>query len=260
MFVGKIDHENPLNRPKGRELSHLGAQDFHGMLEEAISKQGGSDSSAGANSPASLAQHAKPLSPLGDGYQAMPLRPMTPWDRIPGIKGPPMPLKRLSTERHPAKPMSPMEPGDSVPGVRKSAKSQEDKVNAMARKWVAQTFYGTLFKQMRDSPFKSHIFDGGRGGQAFAPMLDQHLVDHMGKSSSKRLTGAIARKMMGKQGGGAAAMSHRSLRGSITAPSQSNKDPHPHPLPSTGEGVGASNSSEGSNPFEKVHIHVAPGV
>ena len=46
---------------------------------------------------------------------------------------------------------------------------------------VAQTFYGTMLKQMRNSPFKSKLFDGGRGGEAFASMFDQHLADRMSR-------------------------------------------------------------------------------
>ncbi len=38
---------------------------------------------------------------------------------------------------------------------------------------MAQTFFGQMLKQMRDSPFKSKLFDGGHGGEAFQQMADQ---------------------------------------------------------------------------------------
>ena len=44
--------------------------------------------------------------------------------------------------------------------------------NAMrtqAEKFVAQTFFGPMFKAMRASPFKSEILSGGRGGGPVGP-------------------------------------------------------------------------------------------
>src|SRR5690348_1911041 len=54
-------------------------------------------------------------------------------------------------------------PSPSVKQVSASARSQHDQLTEQARKWVAQTFFGTLLKQMSDSPFKSELFSGGRG-------------------------------------------------------------------------------------------------
>lgn len=67
-----------------------------------------------------------------------------------------------------------------------TAAKKSEQLTHQAQKLVAQTFYGTLMKQMHDSPFKSQIMDGGRGGQAFQPLMDQHLIDRMSKSSSKK--------------------------------------------------------------------------
>ena len=75
---------------------------------------------------------------------------------------------------------------------------QQKRLTDQARKWVAQTFFGTMLKQMRNSPFKSELFEGGRGGQAFAPLLDQRLIDSMSKGTASKLTSAIARKLIGK--------------------------------------------------------------
>lgn len=69
-----------------------------------------------------------------------------------------------------------------------------------AQKWVAQTFYGTLLKQMRDSPLaKNDMFNGGRGGQAFNAMFDQQLAGHMAGGSGSKLVNAIVRKMEGRE-------------------------------------------------------------
>ncbi len=64
-------------------------------------------------------------------------------------------------------------------------------------KWVAQTFFGTLLKQMRESPFKSDLFNGGRGGQAFSPLYDQHLAERMAGGSGQKLVRAIVRRIEG---------------------------------------------------------------
>src|ERR1700753_3903567 len=69
-----------------------------------------------------------------------------------------------------------------------------------AQKWVSQTFYGNMLKQMRNSPFKSEIFSGGRGGQAFTEMFDQQLADRMGRGTGKKLVNALVRKIEGSTG------------------------------------------------------------
>ena len=64
-----------------------------------------------------------------------------------------------------------------------------------ARVWVSQTFFGTLLKQMHDSPFRSEIFSGGRGGQAFSSLFNQHLTERMagGKSAEKLVSSIVKR-------------------------------------------------------------------
>jgi|ERR1700683_3564672 Rod binding domain-containing protein len=81
------------------------------------------------------------------------------------------------------------EPTDPV------AKAKHKELVKEVQKWVATTFYGTLLKQMRDDPFHSDLFDGGRGGQMFQGMLDQELADRMSKSSAPKLVNAIVSKI-----------------------------------------------------------------
>jgi Rod binding domain-containing protein len=77
------------------------------------------------------------------------------------------------------------------------ARSQHDpQLLKQSQRLVSQAFFGTMLKQMHDSPFKSEIFSGGRGGQAFSTLLDQHLSDHMGASGSgRKLVEAVVKKM-----------------------------------------------------------------
>jgi len=87
--------------------------------------------------------------------------------------------------------------GSALPARR--ALSEHEKILQQAQKWVAQTFYGTLLKQVRQSPFHSEEFEGGRGGEAFAALYDQKLADHMARGTGKKLVNAIARKIEAKK-------------------------------------------------------------
>lgn len=80
-----------------------------------------------------------------------------------------------------------------------AALTQHDRLTHTARVWVAQTFYGQMLKQMRNSPFRSDLMDGGRGGQMFAAQLDQHLAERMaGGSAGERLVQSIVRRLEGR--------------------------------------------------------------
>jgi Rod binding domain-containing protein len=72
---------------------------------------------------------------------------------------------------------------------------QHDQLVKQTEKWVSQTFYGTLLKQMRDSPFHSDLMDGGNGGKAFATMFDQRLADHMSRHAGGKLVKSIVKKI-----------------------------------------------------------------
>src|SRR5262245_56047909 len=62
---------------------------------------------------------------------------------------------------------------------RSNPPTQHDQLVHQSQRLVAQAFYGPMLKQMRESPFKSKLFSGGRGGEMFSQMLDQHLADRM---------------------------------------------------------------------------------
>src|SRR5947207_2558867 len=63
-----------------------------------------------------------------------------------------------------------------------------------SRKLVAQSFFGTLLKQMREDPFKSSMLDGGRGGESFNALLDQHLSEKLGRGAGNKLINAFVRR------------------------------------------------------------------
>ena len=95
--------------------------------------------------------------------------------------------------------LKPLSPSDFIAGAKVKNLSEHDQLTEQAQKWVAQTFYGALLKQMHDSPFKAAWVDGGRGGQAFQPLLDQKIVDHLSRSSGKSLVRSMVRKLEGKK-------------------------------------------------------------
>ncbi|HWP41348.1 MAG TPA: rod-binding protein [Tepidisphaeraceae bacterium] len=77
--------------------------------------------------------------------------------------------------------------------------TQHDQLVRAARVWVAQTFFGQMLRQMRNSPFKSDLFEGGRGGQAFANQLDQRLAERMaGSKAADRIVNSIVRRIEGR--------------------------------------------------------------
>ena len=92
---------------------------------------------------------------------------------------------------------NPMHPAVSTPQpVETPAEEAKHKeLVKEVQKWVATTFYGTLLKQMRDDPFHSDLFDGGRGGEMFQGLLDQQLADRASRSMAPKLVNAIVDKI-----------------------------------------------------------------
>jgi Rod binding domain-containing protein len=78
-----------------------------------------------------------------------------------------------------------------------SATAHHAELVKQTQKWVAQTFFGTMLRQMRQSPFKNDMFDGGKGGEAFHQMFDQHLAERMSVGAGKKLVDSIVRKIEG---------------------------------------------------------------
>jgi Rod binding domain-containing protein len=167
-----------VNRPKeSAALKPLTGADFAGHLEDAMG--GGEDATRAGGVHSNL-------------------RPLTPLDRVPGVKDTSVTLKPLDQRDRGLPPVTSLAPLGETQYQHASSrppKTEHEKIEETARKWVAQTFYGTMLKQMRESPFKSEIFSGGRGGQAFSSLLDQHLAEHMTRGTGNKLVNAIARKL-----------------------------------------------------------------
>jgi Rod binding domain-containing protein len=114
-------------------------------------------------------------------------------------------LKPLDLSHNPRATLGPLDLDRHAPGVMPSGSlaalqgpGRARNANALrveAEKLVAGTFFGTMLKQMRNSPFRSELFDGGRGGQAFGSMYDQHLAERMARGAGTKLVNQIVRKL-----------------------------------------------------------------
>src|SRR4051812_47377759 len=120
--------------------------------------------------------------------------------------------------------------------LQKGQPTPHDRLTKQAQKWASQTFYETMLKQMGNSPFKSELFSGGRGGQMFNEMFDQRLADHMSRGAGNKLVGSMVKRLEAR----AAYAKQNPLE-------QSKQAPKPQPSPNTNE-------------FKNVRIHVAPGL
>jgi Rod binding domain-containing protein len=125
-------------------------------------------------------------------------------------------------------------------GPGKAALSQHEQLTKQAQKWVAQTFYGTLLKQMHDSPFRSELFDGGRGGQAFSSLYDQQLVDHMARGAGGRLSDGIVRR--------------------LEARLAYNQAPRDGSRTKARKALNGGSAGDASNPLTHARMHVTPGL
>lgn len=77
---------------------------------------------------------------------------------------------------------------------------EHEKLVRNTQKWVAQTFYGAMLKEMRKSPFRNQEFEGGREGEAYEEMFDQRIADRMSQSAGSQLVNGIVSRIEAKRG------------------------------------------------------------
>jgi Rod binding domain-containing protein len=98
---------------------------------------------------------------------------------------------------------------------KSSGDKEHEQLVKTTEKWVAQTFYGELMKQMHNSPFKDKMFSGGRGGEAFGQMFDQKLAEKMSSGAGHKLVDSIVDSIERKRAKGESSPSlgaHRAKR------------------------------------------------
>lgn len=141
--------------------------------------------------------------------------------------------------------LAPLNELDFIPGSRTSKKSQNDRLTTEAEKWVSQTFFGTLLKQSRNSPFKSELFNGGRGGDAFGSLMDQELADRMAQGAGRKLVDGIVRSIQAARAYEQQQSVRRPVEQDVQPPAQ--------------EKMTSPRNPTGYD-YSKVRIHVAPAL
>lgn len=81
-----------------------------------------------------------------------------------------------------------------------STPTLRERLRPVAEEWVGQTFFGALLKQARSNPLsdKEGPFSGGRGGQAFSGLFDQHMAEHASKGMGGKLVDVLVDQIAGK--------------------------------------------------------------
>lgn len=150
-------------------------------------------------------------------------------------------------------------PMNDLPGLSPlsagPALSQDARLEAQARQLVSQTFFGTMLKQMRDSPFKSDLFEGGRGGQAFSSLYDQKLVEQMSRGAGKKLVDSIVNRFKRARD----AYAHQS-KGDAPRPPADGGDYDALNADAPASVPSDSRSRDATNPFRNVKINVHPAL
>jgi len=125
-----------------------------------------------------------PLDLANGGAGKRTLKPLD-FSRRPAFKLDPLQLGRHET---------PHLVGGSLERLQAVPAGHED-AQRQAQVFVSQAFFGTLLKQVRESPFKSELFSGGRGGQAFGSLYDQQLAERMAAGAGSKLVDSIVRRI-----------------------------------------------------------------
>lgn len=86
-----------------------------------------------------------------------------------------------------------------TPRVPESQQSPEErKLRKAVEQLVGQTFFAPMLRQMRESPFASETskaMTGGRGGEAFASLFDQQIVERIsGGAGGRSLVDAAVKR------------------------------------------------------------------
>ena len=71
---------------------------------------------------------------------------------------------------------------------------QMDKLEQSSATLVNQFFMGSMLKQMRQSPFKVDSLNGGKGGEAYAGLFDQHIAENAGNRIAKSLVNSMVKQ------------------------------------------------------------------
>ena len=84
---------------------------------------------------------------------------------------------------------------------RNNQNTAPEEAQKAAQQLVASAFLQPMFKQLRESQFKTGLFDGGQAEQAFQQRLHTRIADRMSQTMDLPMVDAVARYV--SQRGGA---------------------------------------------------------
>lgn len=86
----------------------------------------------------------------------------------------------------------PSQSADFKASLRSASVAGEDKLMQAADQLVSTAFVQPLLSQLRDDPFKSDMFHGGRAEEIFGQQLDTILSERVTSSSNFGISEAVA--------------------------------------------------------------------
>jgi Rod binding domain-containing protein len=114
-----------------------------------------------------------------------------------------MPMATIQPPRHPTRTTG---AALSRPWMAHSAgKDRHAQLVEQSQKFVAQSFFGPVLRQMRQSSFRSNLMSGGKGAKAFESMLDQQLADRMSRNrAGTRIVNSMVKRIEHPRGASSA--------------------------------------------------------
>ncbi len=84
---------------------------------------------------------------------------------------------------------------DRALDAARTQESQDARLREATEQLVGQALFLPLLKQARDTAFKSDLFHGGRGEEAFGAQLDMTLADRMARRDAQGLVDSIVQQI-----------------------------------------------------------------
>jgi hypothetical protein len=108
---------------------------------------------------------------------------------------------------------------------------------------------------MRNSPFKSELFSGGKGGEAFGGLQDQRMAEHMARGAGSKLVNSIVRRI---EANAAYRKQQTSATSAVNAPDRA--DNRTDPRRNGDAGAPAAASSRITHPASRIPTTRSPDV
>lgn len=89
----------------------------------------------------------------------------------------------------------------AITAVKTSNPLERSPLVKESQRFIAHAFFGTILKQMHNSPWRSELFSGGQAGRNFQALLNDRLADRLANNAaSRKLVQSMVRKLEKKAG------------------------------------------------------------